>query len=355
MASHPLTRTIDLAEASAEEFRAVLVRVAEELERRILLLAGTLDRDPNDPDRIAPTRVNIARLEAQRRQIDELLVQSGFPRAVSAFAQRYGPLRQEVQSAWREVGIPASFSEVDLAALRVVLGAQLDRFAAISTTATEVIREHLVHSITLGDAFETFRIRLDEALHGEKPGLLKFAGTWASTATAQMNRTMNARLGESAGITRFQYVGGIIASTREFCRELDGKILTREEIDRLDNGQTAAGSVFVSAGGFNCRHVWSPVLEESEASMQVAQKYAAQVDEARADLAAEARRANAAAELPALRDAVDVAADEMNEAMSALESIVSRTPSSVLADLKGDLEQLRADVASINRRRARRR
>ena len=50
----------------------------------------------------------------------------------------------------------------------------------------------------------------------------------------------------------FQYVGPDDKATREFCAELIGQVLTREEIEELDNGQLP--DVMLTGGGYNCRH-----------------------------------------------------------------------------------------------------
>jgi hypothetical protein len=64
---------------------------------------------------------------------------------------------------------------------------------------------------------------------------------------------------------RFQYVGGIIESTRSFCRSLDNQIFTESEIIDIwrDSwpGQ-APGDPFVVRGGYNCRHTWVAVEAE---------------------------------------------------------------------------------------------
>ena len=56
--------------------------------------------------------------------------------------------------------------------------------------------------------------------------------------------------------------------TRPFCERLlkSDRTYTREEIDRMNNGQIP--NVFVTCGGFSCRHQWvlsalAPAKEEA--------------------------------------------------------------------------------------------
>jgi hypothetical protein len=66
-------------------------------------------------------------------------------------------------------------------------------------------------------------------------------------------------------IKRFQYVGGTIETSRDFCVEHDGNIYTEEEIyDIWDDDWPGKeeGDPFVVRGGYNCRHFWVPVEDE---------------------------------------------------------------------------------------------
>lgn len=62
--------------------------------------------------------------------------------------------------------------------------------------------------------------------------------------------------------TRFAYFGPIDEKVRPFCLEHVGKVYARAEIDALDNGQI--DNVFLTGGGYNCRHQWMEVSKFSE-------------------------------------------------------------------------------------------
>jgi hypothetical protein len=55
----------------------------------------------------------------------------------------------------------------------------------------------------------------------------------------------------------FVYVGPFDKKNREFCEERVGKVFSRTEIDAMDNGQLP--DVFITGGGYNCRHTWKRV------------------------------------------------------------------------------------------------
>lgn len=58
----------------------------------------------------------------------------------------------------------------------------------------------------------------------------------------------------------YLYVGPMDNDTRDFCRKRVGKVFTRRQIDRMDNGQLP--NVLLTGGGFQCRHTWIAVESE---------------------------------------------------------------------------------------------
>ncbi len=87
-------------------------------------------------------------------------------------------------------------------------------------------------------------------------------GTLYDTSVSIFGRQVEALQAGDDPETVFAYMGPADAKTRPFCRKHVGKVYTRSEIDALDNGQI--DNVFLTAGGYNCRHVWTEVSKFSE-------------------------------------------------------------------------------------------
>lgn len=70
------------------------------------------------------------------------------------------------------------------------------------------------------------------------------------------------------GIEKFRYEGGIIETSRPFCKSMIGREMSRETIQSLwASGSWAGkepGDAFVVRGGYNCRHYWVPIENEEE-------------------------------------------------------------------------------------------
>lgn len=69
------------------------------------------------------------------------------------------------------------------------------------------------------------------------------------------------------GVNRFRYAGGVIDTTRPWCADLEGTTLTEEEMYDLwseDWAGKSGSDPFLDRGGYNCRHYWEPVEDDSE-------------------------------------------------------------------------------------------
>jgi hypothetical protein len=71
--------------------------------------------------------------------------------------------------------------------------------------------------------------------------------------------------GRTESEVRYRYVGGVIAESRDFCAQMDGRELTEAEIRTIWSNQTWAGKrpgdPWVVRGGYNCRHSFVVVNE----------------------------------------------------------------------------------------------
>ena len=119
--------------------------------------------------------------------------------------------------------------------------------AAVVTQATNKLRRKLPGSVnTAGSIAVKLSTGVDNAVGS-------FNGTYAK---AQATRN---------GVEEFEYVGGIMATSRPFCVSMVGSRMNAEDIQNLWDGSSWAGKEpgdpFVVRGGYNCRHYWVPVEE----------------------------------------------------------------------------------------------
>ena len=104
------------------------------------------------------------------------------------------------------------------------------------------------------------------------PGSVNTAGSIAVKLTTTADNVVGSFNGTYAkaqatrnGVENFEYVGGVMATSRPFCVSMVGSIMNAEDIQNLWDGSGWAGKEpgdpFVVRGGYNCRHYWVPVEE----------------------------------------------------------------------------------------------
>ena len=118
---------------------------------------------------------------------------------------------------------------------------------------------------------------LESIITGERPDfdkleeqigsrLTSYAKTELDTSIAAFNRTLTFNQGQAVGIEQYLYIGPFDKITRPFCRDVlasrSPAIYSIKEIASMDNGQGL--SVIQTGGGYNCRHIWSPVPKGRE-------------------------------------------------------------------------------------------
>lgn len=252
-----LLRAIDAATREQDRVSAAFARelagVLRETERRLRALLDEVQRGSTS------ATVQAAQLVRVRGEIRSLLTLSGYDalagaatgaaldriaarvlatRELAGAAAALGPEAEGVLGALRALHLEDLFVEGDVlsraisqAVTRGMLGAQSPS-AIIRSVATELdVAERKV--ATLYDTAVTVYARQVEAAQ---------AGNDEDTA--------------------FLYAGPVDEVTRDFCLERVGKVYLRSEIDAMDNGQLP--DVYLTAGGYSCRHVWVEISRFSE-------------------------------------------------------------------------------------------
>jgi len=73
---------------------------------------------------------------------------------------------------------------------------------------------------------------------------------------SQVDRATGEVYAEKLGLQFAVYEGGIIKTTRKFCRERNGKVFHRTEIEKFDPkvAKPPNYNPFTDLGGYGCRH-----------------------------------------------------------------------------------------------------
>lgn len=156
------------------------------------------------------------------------------------------------------------FQLVDSETVRALIEYRVEDIENKAVNVIGSLRPLILENIITGDRPD-FK-SLEETVNSQ---LINYAKTEFNTAIANFDRTVTYVQAKKIGIKKFLYIGPNDKITRPFCRAIltqkSPPIYTEEEIKGLDNGQGL--NVQQSAGGYNCRHEWSPVSDQLEAEL----------------------------------------------------------------------------------------
>lgn len=176
---------------------------------------------------------------------------------------RFGEIQKAVQNAInRRLGIDENKD--------VRTNGYLDQLYATSTARDE-IKNLVSKSVTAGVPMRTLEKALRVAIRGTKdaPGVLeRTVGGFVLDTYQQADALTNQEFSNRLGLKYFIYSGGLIETSREFCRKRNNKVFTTEESEDWGNDSTLpktkaeqeaggkpAGYIpLVDRGRWNCRH-----------------------------------------------------------------------------------------------------
>lgn len=246
-------QTADAATRLGRTFARELATVLRDTERQLPPLIQAV----TEGNRTAI--VKAARANRLRKDLRDVLREAGYDALAEAATS--DPLdaivgtvldgrRVAQQSAELTVGI-----ELRLAALKALqLGDLLDEGDVLATALWKATVRGVFGSRDLSAILADLHRVLDRT----EPQVR----TLYDTAVSIFGRQVEALQAGDEPDTPFLYAGPDDDLTRPFCAAHLGKVYTRAQIDALTNGQI--DNVFLTGGGYNCRHVWMEVSKLSE-------------------------------------------------------------------------------------------
>jgi hypothetical protein len=235
-------RTAAEADRISAAFARQLAKVLRDTDRALRSWIA------QQPDRPSPSA---------RGQIRGLLQQSGFDAlAQAATAGPFDAMATRVVTARRAAALDVDASP--LTVLRIEAWRQWHQ--------DDLLTEGSILTRALGDVVMRGTGRARRRLPDDLTEILDRAEgrvqTLYDTAVSVFGRQVEAEQAGDDARTPFAYMGPVDAKTRDFCLGHVGRVYTRAEIDQLDNGQIS--NVFLTGGGYNCRHVWQEISKFSE-------------------------------------------------------------------------------------------
>lgn len=256
----------DDVDAAGDEFKTRVSKILHRVELALIawLLASLSVRD----GRIDTTSANVQVVEKIPDKVSELMRHYGWDKAISVFLSTFSDQFSVFQQLLKSQGVarPPIFSGADEAYFRQLTKSGARGLLGVESAVGEIARRHATDSIggMLMDFQETVTNDLETIPAKARSLAITELSTFYRAVQSRGYEIMQAAQKEPL---RFRYAGPSSNDPviRPFCQRLmrlteHGKTWTREQIDHMSNGQLP--NVFVSCGGYNCRHQFAVVIGE---------------------------------------------------------------------------------------------
>lgn len=246
----------------------------------VVSLLSSLDRDGGN---IALTERNLVLIEEIGNGIAELFNGDDYLDAVAAFAGEFD-LQKQINASYFDELIEG-YQEPIIAGQLVERG----KTNAIRLLVDEAIVDNIANPIrsqiasavsskaSYTDTLNVIRTLWtgDDNLDGL---LQRYSRQIVSDAFAMTDASYGKVVSDELGLDWFLYTGGLIKTTRCFCKQRNGKFYHRKEIEQWGMGKgigacasgelwagamkgTNAETIFIMRGGYNCQHNFGAVSE----------------------------------------------------------------------------------------------
>ena len=222
---------------------------------------------------IIPNKANLQKIELIAEQIRTTLLEGDYVKALTEYTKTFEAHGQVVLETF-DIGAKLSdnpfYKDLIKQTQRNVL--ELFDASAIEFQLVSPIKDILTNSISSSMKFSDAVKSIRDFIEGSdtvEPRLLKYAKVYARDAFSIFDRSFTQVVNKEYDIKYWEYAGGIVKGTREFCKNKVGKAFTDDEVRSWakddwqgKNPNTTAQSIFTYLGGYNCMHVLLPISKE---------------------------------------------------------------------------------------------
>lgn len=221
---------------------------------------------------IKPTSANIKLIRSLREDINKIVVNRAYLKKVDLYLNSFSKVKGITDGFFS--GIASTFNP-NKSIFKNILKFNVDLTrnsltkSGINQNVIEPILNLVSKSVTSGGLIEDLEkdLRLHILGDNQRLGSLeRYTSQITRDALNQYSRNYNQSVSMNLGLVWYFYSGSIIEDTRSYCRERAGKYFHKKEVEDVPAqwpGRipgTNSSNIFVFAGGFNCRHIWMPVL-----------------------------------------------------------------------------------------------
>lgn len=262
-----------------DAFQSSVEKLQRKLFNRITELIGELQTKDGQ---IVMSEANLLRVQNINDELKRVLNGKEYIDAVRKFTAEFDT-QKAINDKYFKKAFGSDFSDVGIAN-QLVRNSQRNAFELLAGAPAEQnfiapIRTQLENAVASGASFKDTITQIRETVEGtpEADGrLLRYSKQVSWDAFALSDRAYTNAIAEDLDVEWFRYSGGLVKSSRCFCDERDRQYYHFKEIEawgrmedlgECNTGEGWAGmmvgtnesTIFIVAGGYNCRHSIMPV------------------------------------------------------------------------------------------------
>jgi len=245
-----------------------LAKLADRHQQRLAESLITLENRIVDLMATAPLKDgNFFDLEwaiSARNEIRQL-VDAEYLSQIDSILRDYPEVAADAQSMLKRYG---DFTKIDPEIITQLQTLEFQGFSDIGAEYTDAISKEVYQNTLTGRSFADSVNSIKQVAGGD---LARYANQQVHDSLMQFDATINVAIGKEAGATRWKYVGSLIETSRQFCKDHEGEVMDDERIEQLWNTSwagKASGDPFIVRGGYNCGHRFRPVFNEEIAEIE---------------------------------------------------------------------------------------
>jgi hypothetical protein len=247
---------IDRSLQASKRFSSTMSRIAGELTSRLIDATDRMHLTARSAQKAQALAELATEYQKQLNTLD-------YDGTIKPFINEYDYAQTAALESLRVMEVPSvRLAPIDSRALTNIKALDLRYLSAIGGKAIEETAFAVANSVLLGAprsaGVQAIRSTLSSQLQGH-------AATYYDTAIVRYDRTTTMRVWTAAEIREYLYRGPNDIKNRPFCHKHVGKVYTLDQIKAMDQDPDILKSsrpllpVLTYGGGWNCRHIWSPI------------------------------------------------------------------------------------------------
>lgn len=268
----PKEVAIKLEEAiqeATDALNAVLEKTQNSIYRLAISNLKELDVDPDGY--IRPSSANRKIIRGVNKAFDEGIEKGGYINGLNQFTKTISVLDSINAGYFEGIGNAFNANSQSIRALQKQTIANIESLLLNNGLETQIkgpLSNLLFQNISSGGSYSGMIEQVKVYIKGDGSDgkLMQYVKQITRDALNNYSRSYQSSVGNALGLEFYQYVGGLMIESRDFCRDRVNGYFHYKEIESWANlewkgkrSDTTESSIFIYAGGINCNHQIMPV------------------------------------------------------------------------------------------------